>query len=967
MPEEHVSRPSMTSDASIQRADGAADQVRRVTALRRIVVVFAVVGLVSLGFFLTILLRTGAWQMMVPGGAVVSGLLLVLLALLLARRDRFDLAGFIVLVVLAVIYVAGELVWSQATPYLIVSGALVILFAGAALLPRKWGSWLSVLGAFALAVFLINRFEPLPRFNIQQSPLLRAYVPIVSTILAAILIWQAFRAYRQVTTIRVRLLVVSILAVVLTAAAITAGTTIIGFRNGREQAIDRLQLVAMLREVEIEGWSADVRGRLGEAVDQAPEQRYVEAQVAETMSALIDSSQDSLEYQEAHDALLSRFNQWLDRSPSFHTVFFINRDGEVLASSNPELEGQVLAEETYFKRGTSRPFVAPLAYDDSLGQAAVLVSRPLLGEYGRLLGVLVGRADAVALEEVMRLEKQSGLGNTGETYLVGADGRLLTPARASETGKRMQTEAVQEVLTSKEGGFGAYPNDEGLSVIGVYRWLPDLGVALVAEQERAEALEAVNRTAVLNGTIAVVAVLAAGAISLSIAQSIGGPLNDLAQVASDIAAGNLNRMASVDRRDEIGTLAEAFNTMTARLRGLIGQLEQRVAERTEQLETRSAYLEASAEVGRAASAVLDADELVQNVVRLVRERFDLYYVGLFLLDEMGEWAELRAGTDEAGQQMLLQKHKLRVGGESMIGQCVDRGQARVALDVGEEAVRFDNPLLPNTRSEAALPLQSRGRMLGAITVQSEEPRAFDEDTLTVLQTMADQVAVALDNAHLFAEAESALEAARRASGEDSRQAWSELLRSQSIVGYHCDDRGIASAEGIWSPEMEQAVRKGDVVCIGSDDGADGDGNRQPLAVPIRVAGKVIAVLHTYKPAKAGPWSDEEIETLRAMAERLGVSLESARLYRETQQRAERDRLTAEISSRVLSSADVDTVLRKAVHELGRSLQASDAWIELESGNGASSDGGQRDDERWVLSDGNGDGSDTGEATRGGEE
>lgn len=944
MSEERMSRPMM-SDVSARRADRVDEQIRRVATLRRFLIAFAVVGSISLGFFVTAWLRTGAWQIVVPGGAILLGLPLAFLALLLARRGRVDLAGTIVLFALTAIYVAGELVWSQATPYLVASGALLLLFAGAALLPRKWEAWLLALGAFAVAVFFINRFEPLPRLDLQQSPILRAYVPIVSTILAAIAVWQAFRAYREFTTIRARLLVVSVAAVVLTAAAITAGTIIIGFRNGREQAIDRLRLVAMLREVEIQGWSADVRGRLGESVDQAPEQRYVEAEVAAITTALNDAPQDSVEYQEAHDALLSRFNEWLDRTPRFHTVFFLNRDGEVLVSSDPELKGEVLAEETYFQRGTSRPFVAPLAYNDALGQAAVLVSRPLLGEYGRLLGVVVGRADAGALEGVMHLQEQGGLGSTGETYLVSRDGRLLTPARASDTGKQMQTEAVQEVLTSKEGGFGAYPNYQGLTVIGAYNWLPDLEVALVAEQERVEALEAVNRTAVLNASIAVVAVLAAGAISLSVAQSIGGPLNELAQVASDIAAGNLNRMASVDRRDEIGTLAEAFNTMTARLRGLIGQLEQRVAERTQELETRSSYLEASAEVGRAASTLLDVDELIQEVVDLVHDRFDLYYVGLFLLDEMGEWAELRAGTGEAGRQMLLQEHRLLVGGESMIGQCVHRGEARIALDVGDEAVRFDNPLLPETRSEAALPLQSRGRMFGALTVQSQEAAAFDEDTVTVLQTMADQVAVALDNAYLFTEAEESLQAVRRASAELSREAWTKLLRSRPTLGYHSDERGVIQAEAVWRPEMEQALRTKRTVQFGGQDPPDNDGaerlsRMQPLAVPINVAGQVIGVVDTYKPAEAGPWTDEEIETLESLVEQMALSLESARLYQQTQSRAAREQVVADVTGQLRASLDPDTILKTTVREIGRVLDAELASVEmkqsLDGGNGGAS-------------------------------
>jgi GAF domain-containing protein/HAMP domain-containing protein len=445
--------------------------------------------------------------------------------------------------------------------------------------------------------------------------------------------------------------------------------------------------------------------------------------------------------------------------------------------------------------------------------------------------------------------------------------------------------------------------------------------------------------------VALISALGSGVLSLSMARGIGNRLGALADTASQIASGDMDRRARVGQRDEIGTLAEAFNTMTARLRGLIGRLEQRVAERTSDLEQRSAYLEASAQVAHAASSILEADALIQEVVNLVRDRFDLYYVGLFLIDEMGEWAELRAGTGEAGQQMLDQGHRLAVGGDSMIGQCVARAQARIALDVGEEAVRFDNPLLPRTRSEAALPLLSRGRVLGAMTVQSAQPAAYDEDAVTVLTAMAEQVALALDNAHLFAEAEGALEAARRSSGEASRRAWAELLRTQPVGGYHCDDRGVVTAESAWRPEMEQAVREGRVVRVRPEDGvaslpdsgrrsalsdlSNGDGARQPLAVPILVAGKVIGVLDTYKPGEAGPWTDEEIHTLESLAEQLGVSLESARLYRETQRRAAREQLVGDIAGRLRASMDPDVILRTTVQELGQVLGAELTSIEME--------------------------------------
>jgi GAF domain-containing protein len=164
-------------------------------------------------------------------------------------------------------------------------------------------------------------------------------------------------------------------------------------------------------------------------------------------------------------------------------------------------------------------------------------------------------------------------------------------------------------------------------------------------------------------------------------------------------------------------------------------------------------LTTAAEVSRAASSMLEPAKLLSEVVDLIRDRFDFYYVGLFLLDEGGEYAVLRAGTGEAGREMLGMGHKLEVGGTSMIGWCTAQGKARIALDVGKEAVRFENPLLPETRSEMALPLISRGRVIGAMTIQSAKAAAFSEEDITTLQTMADQVANAIESARLLEESQ----------------------------------------------------------------------------------------------------------------------------------------------------------------------------------------------------------------------
>jgi PAS domain S-box-containing protein len=205
------------------------------------------------------------------------------------------------------------------------------------------------------------------------------------------------------------------------------------------------------------------------------------------------------------------------------------------------------------------------------------------------------------------------------------------------------------------------------------------------------------------------------------------------------------------------------------------------------LQHRSTQLETVAEVSRIVSGILDSRELAQRIVDLVREQFDLYYVGLFLIDRGGEqvsefgskWAQLAAGTGQAGRKMRKQGHRLEVGGSSMIGQCIATGDARVALDVGEEAVHFKNPLLPDTHSELALPLISRGQAIGALSIQSSQEAAFTEEDISIFQTMAGQMANAIENSRLFQQTQDTLKELEVISRDYVRQSWGSFLRRHS--------------------------------------------------------------------------------------------------------------------------------------------------------------------------------------------
>jgi len=463
-----------------------------------------------------------------------------------------------------------------------------------------------------------------------------------------------------------------------------------------------------------------------------------------------------------------------------------------------------------------------------------------------------------------------------------------------------------------------------------------ISVELIAlangEVERAQTR--INQINQLATVILFVTTLVGLALAVFIARILNNSITRnvvrLTDIASELQAGNLEMYAQIDSTDELGQLAASLNAMAARISALVGSLEQRVAERTAELERRAVQLTTAADVSRAASSTLDIERLLSQTVELIADRFNLYYTGLFLIDEAGKWAVLKAGSSEAGRQMLTEGHRLVLGGASMVGWCTANAQAHIALDVGEEAVRFDNPLLPETRSEMALPLISRGRVIGALDVQSIEEAAFTDEDIAILQAMADQLANAIENARLFQQAQESLEAERRAYGKLSRQAWAELLRARPDLGHRYDPDGILATDGTWRKEMKLAVSRGETILGGPSSSLlpgeiEGDAT---LAVPIKVRGQVIGVLDGHKTADAGHWTLEETILMEGLAEQLGLALESARLYQDSQRRAERERLIGQITARMRETLDLETVLKTSVQEVRQAMDLPEVVVRL---------------------------------------
>jgi GAF domain-containing protein/HAMP domain-containing protein len=468
----------------------------------------------------------------------------------------------------------------------------------------------------------------------------------------------------------------------------------------------------------------------------------------------------------------------------------------------------------------------------------------------------------------------------------------------------------------------------------------------VTEVPWAEAYQEVIQNAAASAGVTLVMALLAGLLGVFMARRLAVPLVNLTGTATRIANGEMELQAVVGGPSEIARLATAFNSMTQQLRSLIGSLEQRVAERTAELTHRSQELEklnldlsnttrqaerratqlaASAQVARAVGQVRDLDQLLSQVTQLISQTFGYYHVGIFIVDEMGRFAVLRAANSEGGQRMLTRGHRLAVGKQGIVGYVTGAGQPRVALDVGADAVHFDNPDLPQTHSEMALPLQVSDRTFGALDVQSTQEAAFTEEDVAVLSTLADQISIAIENARLFQQTRAALQEAEAAQRNYLRQEWEQLLPVLSAAQHEYRVSGVQPLGDAPLPEIEQAARQDEIVAVTQ---ASQAGVQAALAVPIKLRDQVIGVIDLHETDVPREWTDDDVALATAVADQAALALENARLFEQTQQRARHEQLLAQIATKVRAAPDMAGVLQTTVREIRRALGVSHGVIRL---------------------------------------
>jgi GAF domain-containing protein/HAMP domain-containing protein len=384
----------------------------------------------------------------------------------------------------------------------------------------------------------------------------------------------------------------------------------------------------------------------------------------------------------------------------------------------------------------------------------------------------------------------------------------------------------------------------------------------------------------------ILAFLLGAGFSYYVSKSISDPIKELISTFNKIELGDMTQRARVSATDELGIVTVQFNRMVSRLEALQTTLEQQVLERTKQLA-------ATNEVGRVAASSLDPDELLARVVNLFPEQFGYYYAAIYLLDPGGKWAELRHATGEAGRVLKQNHHRLEVTGRSMVGSAIHEGTARIAQIASQEKQRFENPLLPYTRSEIALPLAVGGRVLGALNVQSMREADFGPQVIETMRNMASQVTIALENARLFQEAQQVIKEMQAVQQQYLAGAWKGFTSENDILEY----------------------------AVGDDVNEDSKLMEVSVSLRDQILGQITL-------EGDGDWTPQEQSLVDAVARQAAIALENARLVSESRQSAVRERMLAEINSKIWSAATIDGVLQTVVKELGRRLDASQATIEL---------------------------------------
>lgn len=619
---------------------------------------------------------------------------------------------------------------------------------------------------------------------------------------------------------------------------------------------------------------------------------------------------------------------------------------------NPEYDYLNQAWYTQPKQSQSPILSAPY-FDEGGGDIWMVTwSIPFQDQNNNIRGIATADIDFSLIQQILQ---DTELGRAGYAFLIDSNGLILgisdntldlqemtdSMVKVGQSNTTINWDLLINNMINGETGFMEATDINGNLMFISYAPIGfNTGWSLGLVYPRDEVLQ---QTTALQTSLVGYSFLSAlvfGIVIYYFTRTITNPLRQLTTAASLIATENpenakevLRNPINIQTQDELEELANAFNQMASNINQLVEGLEEKVKDRTSELEDarlqserRVTELQSISEISKVIAGEQKLQILLPLIARLVSERFGFYHTGIFLLDETNRYAILQAASSEGGKIMLAHGHKLEVGGSGIVGHVAQSGAPRIALDVGQDAIYFDNPYLPDTHSEMSLPLIVRNKISGVLDLQSTKKGAFTEVELNTMSILADQIAIAIENARLFQQAQIALTETESLYRQNIQENWLTFSREEPVIGYQ---QTLTSGRMLESPiesdETRMVMNSGRPVI---SSGKNSPQEQASIVIPIKLRNQVIGTLRVQAPEEGRSWTKDEVNLAEIVSERLSLAIENARLIQESQSQASKEQIISDIAAKIGASVRTENILRITASELSQLLDDTNIYINL---------------------------------------